>query len=366
MAAALPVEEVLADVLAALADRGTCVLVAPTGAGKTTRLPPALERAGYGRVVVLEPRRLAARAAARRVASETGERLGAGVGYHVRFDRRAGADTAIEFVTEGVFLRRLQSDPFLEGVGAVVLDEFHGRSLDLDLALALVRRVQVEVRPELKLVVTSATLDAPAISRYLDGAPVVRSEGRLHPVDVEHLPARAGEAAADHVLRGVREALGRGEGDVLVFLPGLGEIRRARRALEGLARARDLALFELYGDLPPDRQDAVLEPGTGRKVVLATNVAESSVTVPGVRAVVDSGWAKTLRHDPAVGLDRLEPVRISLASADQRSGRAGREAPGLALRLWSLADHRSLPAFDVPEVRRADLAAAVLQLAVWG
>ncbi len=365
MSAALPIDAVLADVVAALRQARSCVLVAPTGAGKTTRLPPALQDAGLGPVVVLEPRRLAARAAARRVARERGCPVGEEVGYHVRFDRKVSGRTRIAFVTEGIFVRRLQDDPFLSGIGCVVLDEFHERSLDLDLALALVRRIQLEARPDLALVVTSATLDAEAVSAYLGGAPIVRSEGRLYPVATLHLPPEPRERPAEHVARGVRRALEHG-GDVLAFLPGVAEIRRAREALADFAGARGVALVELYGDLPPAAQDAALEPGPARKIVLATNVAESSVTVPGVRAVVDTGLARTLKSDPAVGLDRLELGRVSLASADQRAGRAGREAPGLCVRLWSALEQRALRAFDEPEVRHADLAGAVLQLLAWG
>jgi len=369
MNARLPVEAVLPDVLAALANGPACVLVAPTGAGKTTRLPGAMLDADLGSVVVLEPRRLAARAAARRVAHERGVELGREVGYQVRFDNQTSRDTRITFATEGVFVRRLQSDPFLDGIGAVVLDEFHERSLDVDLALAMVRRVQTEVRPDLKLVVTSATLDAELLSRYLGDAPIVRSEGRLHPVAIEHLPtlpAERGAGAPEHVVRGVRRALEATEGDLLVFLPGRGEIARVKRELADVSRARDLVLVELYGDLPPREQDAALERGPRRRIVLATNVAESSVTVPGVTGVVDTGLARVLRHEASVGMDRLALERISRASADQRAGRAGREAPGVCVRLWSAMDERALAAFDVPEVRRADLAGAALQLLAWG
>jgi ATP-dependent helicase HrpB len=367
--APLPVDAVLPDVIAALRGGSACVLVAPTGAGKTTRLPGALEDAGFGPVVVLEPRRLAARAAARRVARERAVDVGRAVGYHVRFDNRTSRETRITFATDGVFVRRLQADPFLDGVGAVVLDEFHERSLDVDLALAMVRRVQRDVRPDLKLVVTSATLDAEAIARYLDGAPIVRSAGRLFPVAIEHLPPSPGErgdAHPDHVARAVRHALAETAGNLLVFLPGRGEIARARAALADTARAREMALVDLYGDLSPEEQDAALEPSARRRVVLATNVAESSVTVPGVTGVVDTGLARVLRHEPSVGLDRLVLTRISRASADQRAGRAGREAPGICVRLWSAMDDRALAAFDVPEVRRADLAGAALQLLAWG
>ncbi|MCP3920798.1 MAG: ATP-dependent helicase HrpB [bacterium] len=363
---ALPVDAVLPEVVAALAAHPACVLVAPTGAGKTTRLPPALDDAGLGPVVVLEPRRIAARAAARRVAAERTVALGREVGYHVRFDRKTSADTRIAFVTDGIFVRRIQEDPFLDGVGCVVLDEFHERSLDVDLALAMVRRVQGEAREDLRLVVTSATLDADAVAAHLGGAPIVRSEGRLFPVAEEYLPARPSERPDGHVARGVRRALEETSGGLLVFLPGVGEIRRAHAALEGTARAGDLELLELYGDLAPEAQDAALAPGCRRKIVLATNVAESSVTVPGVTGVVDTGLARTLQHDAAVGLDRLTLGRISLASAEQRKGRAGREAPGICVRLWSAIDQRTLTPFDEPEIKRADLAGAVLQLLAWG
>ena len=366
MTVALPVEAVLEDVMTALRATGVCVLVAPTGAGKTTRLPGALVDAGMGPVVVLEPRRLAARAAARRVAQERGSSLGDEVGYHVRFDRRSGPRTAITFVTDGVFLRRLQDDPFLEGIGSVVLDEFHERSLNVDLALAMVRRVQLDVRGDLKLVVTSATLDAELLSEYLDDAPIVRSRGRLFPVQVEHLPPRPQERQTEHVTRAIREALDLSEGHILTFLPGVGEIRRVGKALQDLARTRRVELLELYGDLDPRAQDAILNPSAQRKLILSTNVAESSVTVPGVRVVVDTGLARSLRYDPAVGLDRLELGRISLASAQQRAGRAGREAPGHCLRLWSKAEQRTLRAFEDPEVKRADLTATLLQLLAWG
>ncbi len=362
--APLPVDAVLPDVVAALRARRAAVLIAPPGAGKTTRLPPALVAAGLGPVIVVEPRRIAARAAARRVAEEGGLTLGREVGWHVRFDRRAGRDTEVLFATEGILLRRLQEDPFLEGVGAVVFDEFHERRLDADLALAMARRAQREVRPDLALVVCSATLEADPVARFLgDGepAPVVRSDGRLFPVDVRFLPLEARERPEDHAARGVRTALEASGGDVLAFLPGVGEIRRVRERLAG-----PFDVHELYGDLDPARQDAALRRGARRRVVLATNVAESSVTVDGVAAVVDTGLARVLRHDPGVGLDRLELERIDRASADQRAGRAGRQGPGLCVRLWSAIDDRTLEPRTAPEVRRLDLAGPLLQLAAWG
>ena len=373
--AELPIEDVLEDVLTATRDRGVSVLVAPPGAGKTTRVPPALLRAGLGPVVVLEPRRIAARAAARRVAEENGWQLGQEVGYHVRFDRKAGPKTQVLFCTEGILLARLQDDPFLEGVGCIVFDEFHERSLEADLALAMARRVREEAREDLRLIATSATLQAEPIAAFLGGAtgpaPIITSEGRLFPVEVDFVPAERGaagsrdgrEALATHVNRAVRQALERSEGDVLVFLAGVGEIRRCGQALGSI---KGVDVVELYGDLPPEKQDAALREGPRRRVVLSTNVAESSVTVAGVRAVVDSGEARVMRHEPGAGIDRLKVERIDRAAADQRAGRAGRLGPGLCLRLWSAVDDRNLEPALEPEVRRLDVAGAVLQLALWG
>ena len=363
---ALPVDAVLPRVLEALERAACVVLEAPTGAGKTTRLPPALLDAGHGAVLVLEPRRVAARAAARRVAEERSCALGQEVGYEVRFDRRRGPRTRLAYVTEGVLLRHLQDDPFLEGVGALVFDEFHERRLEAELALAMARRVQRDVRGDLKIVVTSATLDGERIAAALGDAPRVRSEGRLFPIEERYLPIDPREDADAHLERAVRAALEGSPGDLLVFLPGVGEIRRARERLEGLARRGGIELCELYGDLDPARQDAALRRGARRRIVLATNVAETSVTVEGVTAVVDTGLVRRVAHDPSVGLDRLELVRASAASSEQRKGRAGREAPGLVVRLWSPAEQRALPAADEPEVRRLDLAGPALALLAWG
>ena len=374
----LPIDVVLPRVTAALAGGGSggrsVVLRAPTGAGKTTRVPPALLAAGIAgerRIVVLEPRRVAARAAARRMAAEGGWRLGGKVGFHIRFDRRAGAATRILVVTEGVLVRMLQSDPFLEDVGAVVFDEFHERNLQSDLALAMIRRVKAEARQDLGLVVMSATLETEPIADYLGGCPVVESKGRLHPVEIRYLDPtgnrRAGDRRLDAVVAaGVRRALDAADGDVLAFLPGVGEIRRVEKLLRTDAERRGLSLLSLYGDLPSEQQDAVLQRGDRRKVVLATNVAETSITIDGVGAVVDSGLVRELRFDPSQGLDRLELVRVSRASADQRAGRAGRQGPGLCLRLWTEHDDRSLAAATTPEIRRVDLAAPALQLLAWG
>jgi ATP-dependent helicase HrpB len=363
--APLPVDALLDDIVRRLRAAPALVLRSPTGSGKTTRLPPALDEAGFGPVVLLEPRRVAARAAARRMAEERDERLGERFGYRVRFDSKTSARTRVTAVTEGVYLRKLLSDPWLEGIGCVVFDEFHERHLDGDLALALTRRVQREVRDDLRIVVLSATLDPAPVAAYLD-ADVVASEGRLHPIEVLHQPPHGREPLEAQVERGVRALAPRTPGDLLVFLPGMGEIRRSERLLRGSADARGLDIVVLHGDLDPREQDAALRAGPRRKIVLATNLAESSVTVEGVTAVIDSGLARIPRFDAAVGLDRLVPARIPLESVHQRAGRAGREAPGLNLRLWSVLDERSFADSIEPEVARVDLASAWLSLLDFG
>ena len=352
------------------------MLVAPPGSGKTTLVPPALRAAGAGggqRIVMLEPRRIAARAAARRIAEQGGWRLGAEVGYQVRFERRASAATGILVVTEGILVQMLQADPFLEGVGVLIFDEFHERSLAADLSLAMARRVQREVRPDLALVAMSATLDPGPLAAFLGGCPVIAAEGRQHPVEIVYVDERRvaatppdGERSCSSLVAdGVRRALAATAGDVLAFLPGVGEILRTADALADLAR-HDLAVLPLYGDLPPERQDEVLRPADRRRVVLATNVAESSITIEGVTAVVDSGLARRLRYDPAAGIDRLELARISRAAADQRAGRAGRQGPGLCLRLWPAREQAARPPHETPEIARVDLAGPALQLLAWG
>ncbi|MBN2798824.1 MAG: ATP-dependent helicase HrpB [Deltaproteobacteria bacterium] len=356
----LPIDPYLPAILDALARRPRLVLTASPGAGKTTRLPPALLDQVDGEVWVLEPRRVAARAAASRVAQERGGAVGDEVGWHVRFDRRAGRGTRLLYMTVGVYLRRLQDDPFLSGVGAVVVDELHERSLDLDLAIGLTRAVQREVRDDLLLVAMSATLDAGAVSAWLD-APVVAVPGALHEVrvrwdrhpDLRPLEDRAAEA--------IVEVCAETDGRVLVFLPGLAELHRVARRLPP-----SLSVDLLHGSFPLDEQARVIDGRSGGVVVLATNVAETSVTVSGVRAVVDAGVARQLRQDRGSGLDRLDLSPISQASAAQRAGRAGRLGPGLCRRLWTEAAHRQRPEHDLPEVARADLAGVVLQLLAWG
>jgi ATP-dependent helicase HrpB len=375
---ALPVDEVLPQIVAALRTAGAVVLKAPPGAGKTTRVPPAMLDAGFanlaagsgssgaGEILLLQPRRVAARAAAARIAEERGGRVGDEVGYQVRFERRASRATRLLVCTEGVLLRRLQDDPFLERVAAVVFDEFHERSLDADLALAMTRRVRNEVRPDLKIVVMSATLDPGPIARYLDDCPTVESAGRTFLVAVEYLKFSPTDSLDRLAADGVRQLLAQTSGDLLAFLPGVVEIRRTQENLEAEAAQHRLAVMPLYGDLPLEEQQQVLRPAQQRKVVLATNVAETSVTIDGVTGVVDTGWARQMLFDARLGLNRLELTRISRASAEQRAGRAGRTAPGVCLRLWTEREQQALREFALPEIERVDLAEAALQLICWG
>ncbi|HTN11450.1 MAG TPA: ATP-dependent helicase HrpB [Acetobacteraceae bacterium] len=361
----LPVADALPALKAAL-QRGNAVLVAPPGAGKTTLVPLALLAAPWradGRIVMLEPRRLAARAAATRMAALLGEPVGQTVGYRTRLDSAVSAATRIEVVTEGLLVRRLQTDPGLDGTAIVILDEVHERALEADLALALCRDLQLQLRPELRLLAMSATADATRLAPLLH-AEVIESAGRQHPVQISH----AARDIADPrdlplaLARAVRAALAEFCGDILAFLPGMGEIRRAEAALQGCGAL----VLPLHGDLPPAEQDRALRPAEGRRVVLATSIAETSLTVPGVRIVVDGGWRRAPRMDQATGLTRLATLRISRAAADQRAGRAGREAPGVAIRLWSTALHRGLPQFDRPEILEAELSGLALDCASWG
>ncbi len=366
----LPVTEALPRLADALAAGPNAVLVAPPGAGKTTLVPLALMDqpwAQSGRILVLEPRRVAARAAARRMATLIGEDAPGGtIGLATRLDRAFSDRTRIEVVTEGLLVRRLQSDPGLDGVAAVLFDEAHERNLDTDLALALCLDLQRALRPELRLLAMSATLDIARFAAVLGDAPVVESLGRAFPVAVEH---RARELAdprdlPEAMANTIRAALSQHPGDLLAFLPGWGEIRRTAERLGGLAAE----VVPLHGELPPAEQDRALNPlpDGRRKVVLATSIAETSLTVPGVRIVVDGGFRRTPRLDPASGLARLVTVRISKAAAEQRAGRAGRTAPGVAIRLWTEALHRGLPPADRPEILEAELSGLALDLAAWG
>jgi ATP-dependent helicase HrpB len=367
----LPVEEILPQLQNALAERTSTVLVAPPGAGKTTLVPLRLLEAawlGDRKIVMLEPRRLAARAAAERMAKTLGERVGDRVGYRVRMQSKVSARTRIEVVTEGVFSRMILDDPSLDGVGAVIFDEFHERSLDADLGLALARDAQGVLREDLRLLVMSATLDGAAVARLLDDAPVVESQGRTFPVETRYLGRDDRMRLEDRVARAVQRALAEETGGVLVFLPGQGEILRTADLLADQVRRSDVVVAPLYGAMDPAAQDRAIapaEPGE-RKVVLATSIAETSLTIEGVRVVIDSGLARVPRFDPASGLTRLATVRVSRAAADQRRGRAGRMEPGVSYRLWDEAETRALPAFADPEILDADLSGLALDLARWG
>ena len=358
---ALPVDAILPEIVASLQRSPNLVIEAPPGAGKTTRVPPAILDLVSGEVVILEPRRIAARMAARRVAAELDEAVGKTVGYQVRFEERIGPKTRLRFVTEGILTRRLLTDPMLKGVDAVVLDEFHERHLESDLALALLKRLQ-NIRPELLIIVMSATLDAGPIAAYLGACPTLRSEGRLFSLSIRHLPY-----SPDPLQVQVRKAMENlsaehHSGNVLVFLPGIAEIRRTARECEAVASKMGLLVLPLHGDLSPSEQDRVLLPTPEGKLILATNVAESSVTVEGVTAVIDSGFARFASHSSWTGLSTLQVGRISKASAAQRAGRAGRTGPGQVLRLYPEEDLLLRPEHDTPEIARADLSQLLLSL----
>ncbi|TIO77849.1 ATP-dependent helicase HrpB [Mesorhizobium sp.] len=366
----LPVSAVLPALGQALAGRNSAVLVAPPGAGKTTLLPLALLDApwlGDGRIVLLEPRRLAARAAARRMAELLGEEPGGTVGYAMRMENRTSARTKILVVTEGVLSRMILDDPELPGVSAVIFDEFHERSLDGDFGLALALDVQGALRPDLRLLVMSATLDGARVAKLLAGAPVIESEGRAYPVEIRYDERPAGMAVEDAMAKAVRSALATEQGSVLAFLPGQREIERTAERLLGNVAA-DTDIVPLYGQLDNRAQDAAIRPApTGRrKVVLATSIAETSITIDGVRVVIDSGLSRLPRYEPASGLTRLETVRVSKASADQRAGRAGRTQPGVAIRLWRAEQTAAFPAFTPPEILEADLSGLLLDCAAFG
>jgi ATP-dependent helicase HrpB len=351
--APLPIDVHIEPILARVRERGSAVIVAAPGAGKTTRVPPAL--AEDGPVILLQPRRLAARALARRIAGERSWTLGQEVGWQVRFERRYGRDTRLLVATEGILTARLQSDPLLTAFRTVVLDEFHERSLHGDLALALLREAR-EARPELRIVVMSATLDAAPVADFLGGAPVIEIPGRAHALDIDHAPGK--EPATACVA-----ALGKGAGDVLCFLPGAPEIRRVMAELQPRC-GNEVAVLPLHGSLEAAEQDRALAPSSRRKLVVATNIAETSLTVEGVTTVVDSGLQKVMRRDPASGLDRLETERVSRDAADQRAGRAGRTGPGRVVRLWDERDE--LRAHREAEIHRVDLAAPLLEIYAWG
>lgn len=366
MRSPLPIDGLLPRIRDSLGHCRNLVIEAPPGAGKTTRVPPALLDLVRGDVLVLEPRRLAVRLAARRVAAELGQAIGETVGYQVRFEEVAGPRTRLRFLTEGILTRRLIGDPELGGIDAVVLDEFHERHLETDLALALLRRLQKTSRPDLKLVVMSATLDAAPIAHYLEDCPVLRSEGRLFDLAVTYQPYSA--APLEKQVASALQSLlaGASSGDVLVFLPGAAEIRRAERECRPIAAKEDLLILPLHGDLSPAEQDRAVSPAPGRKVILSTNVAESSVTVEGVTAVIDSGLARMASDSPWTGLPTLNVTRISKASATQRAGRAARTAPGRAIRLYTPDDFHRRRDQDPPEILRRELSELCLTLRAMG
>lgn len=365
----LPINAVLPDLLAALRARSSAVLVAPPGAGKTTAVAPALLSEPWveGReILLLSPRRLAARAAAERMASLAGEPVGSTFGYATRMDSKRSSDTRVTVVTEGIFVNRIQADPELSGVAAVLFDEVHERSLDSDFGLALALDAQEALRPDLRLVPMSATLDGARFSALMGAAPVIESEGRSHPLELRHIGRAAEARIEDSMAAAIRQALREAEGGLLAFLPGVAEIERTAERLGELGP--DIILHRLHGSLDPAAQRAAIAPerSGARKLVLATSIAETSLTLDGIRIVVDSGLARRPRYDRAAGMTRLVTERASQAAVTQRAGRAGRQAPGVAYRLWEAAATAGLPRFDPPEILEADLSALTLDCALWG
>ncbi|MEM9970445.1 MAG: ATP-dependent helicase HrpB [Pseudomonadota bacterium] len=362
----IPIDEALPRLIAALDAHGQAVLQAPPGAGKTTRVPLAMRDAGLvsGRIVMLEPRRLATRAAAARMAESLGEPVGATVGYRMRGDTKVSGDTQIEVVTEGILTRMIQADPSLDGIGAVIFDEFHERSLNADLGLALALEVRGALRPDLVLLAMSATLDADPVAALMGGAPVVTSAGQSYPVEVRWLdkPAARDERFETAMARLIRQATAEADGGVLAFLPGEGEIRRVAAALDGI----DAEVRPLFGAMPFKDQQAALAPSPRRKVVLATAIAETSLTIPDIRVVVDGGRARRAVFDPGSGMSRLVTQAVTRAEAEQRRGRAGRVAPGVCYRLWTKGQDGAHRAYPPAEIEAADLAGLALELAEWG
>ncbi|HLF21365.1 MAG TPA: ATP-dependent helicase HrpB, partial [Aestuariivirga sp.] len=366
-----PVDAVIPQLSEALAQGPSALLVAEPGAGKTTRVPLKLLDAAWlkgQKIVMLEPRRLAARAAAHRMADTLNEEIGETVGYTVRLDRKVSAKTRIEVITEGILTRRLQSDPELKGTGLVIFDEFHERSLDGDLGLALTLDVQRALRGDLKMLVMSATLDVARVAQHLGGAPVIDAPGRVYPVDTRYLDKAQRQTVSLDAARAVRRALTETAQSILVFLPGEAEIRRTEEALNASGLPPNVVVRPLYGAMGFAEQDAAIRPSPPgqRKIVLATTIAETSLTIDGIGAVIDTGFKRVPRFDPSTGMTALETVRVSLAAADQRRGRAGRLGPGICYRLWPEAETRALAPHDRPEILVADLAPTVLELAAWG
>ncbi len=369
--AVYPVDEILGELKDAVIVHSGVVLSAPPGAGKTTRVPLALLDViprDLGRIVMLEPRRLAATSAARWMAQSLGEQVGQTVGYSIRFDSRTSEKTRVEVVTEGILTRRMQADPGLGGVAMVIFDEFHERSVHTDLGLCLCQELQKHLRYDLKILVMSATIDCGPIAALLGGAPVIASEGRAFPVEERYMEEQAAMPPVEKVTKAVGKALRETTGDILVFLPGVREIRRCHDALrEVLSTEQDgIDVRPLYGDLPFEDQERVILPSQHRKIVLATNIAETSLTIEGIRAVIDSGLTRRLQYDPSSGMNRLITVNVSGASAEQRKGRAGRLGPGICYRLYSRHVFQSMVPFAPPEILISDLSSLVLELALWG
>jgi ATP-dependent helicase HrpB len=368
----LPIYELEDALVAALRGEGRVVVQAPTGSGKSTQIPQVLLRHGFidgGQVVVLQPRRLAARMLARRVAEEVGSELGDVVGYQIRLDSRTSERTRIRFVTEGILLRQMTFDPGLAGVSAVVFDEFHERHLYGDISLSRALRIQRTVRPDLRIIVMSATLDAGALRQYLAPCEVLVSRGRTHPVRIEYLPKAVSfesDPVWDVAARECERVAGATDGDMLVFMPGAYEIGRTIQAIQGSRQLRGFAALPLHGELPVEAQDRAVARSSGRKIIVSTNVAETSLTIDGVTAVVDSGLARVARFDPERGINTLLVEKVSAASADQRAGRAGRTAPGVCVRLWTEREHGQRAPHELPEVKRLDLSEVVLTLKAAG
>src|SRR5580658_7711484 len=369
MQKSLPIWQIHEAILGQLREGNRLVLVAPTGSGKTTQVPQMLLDSGMcgGRIVILQPRRVAARTVAARVAWERHCPLGGEVGYQIRFEDRTSLGTRICFVTEGILLRWLQDDPALQDIGAVLFDEFHERNLLSDVALALVKRLQQTHRPDLRMIVMSATLEAEPVAKYLGDCPILVSEGKAYPVEIRHISLTderpASEQAADVVARIVQSG---DPGDILIFMPGMGEINGAMAACRAAGCREALALIPLHGELPPEEQDLAFAPNRLRKIVVATNVAETSVTIDGIVHVIDSGLARVARYDAERGLGTLFIEPISRASAEQRAGRAGRTAPGVCHRLWTESSQLNRPERNTPEIQRSDLAEVVLLLHSFG
>lgn len=365
----LPVDRLVPEIISRLSISNTLLIEAPPGSGKTTRVAPSLIDSGLcdskRRILLLQPRRVAAKATAQRIAEERGCELGREVGYQVRFESKLSASTALIVATEGVLLRRLATDPTIEDINTVILDEFHERSLNADLILGMLRQVQQLVREDLRIIVMSATLDAAPLEKFL-GTSVLQATGTLHPVEIKYRPPKLRQRLAEHAAETTLLTLQQSEGDVLVFLPGVGEISQTEKRIRQTSVLDECDVLPLHGSLPLEQQSRVLRPSTKRKVILSTNVAETSLTIDGIRTVIDSGQARVLRFNPTVGLDRLQLEPICQSSATQRAGRAGRLQSGTCIRLWEESSHRSRPEHLEPEIRRVDLSAAALQLFQWG